>query len=479
MAPDGTATFDELDRAADRAALALRDRGVAAGDRVVVWLPKSRIAVALQQGILRLGAVYVPCDPLNPISRVASIAGSCGSRAVIGPASLAGEFASAELPDGCVRLLAEGMDPFRDGGATRPLPRVIVEVEALAYILFTSGSTGRPKGVCISHRAAMAFVDWAAGILAATSDDRFANHAPLHFDLSVLDFYAAWSCGACVVMVQEMLGYSPQSLVRLIVEQRITIWYSVPFALQLMIDSGGLLDAGTPALRALLFAGEPFPIRYVRALRARFPTLRLWNLYGPTETNVCAAYEILAVDERRHRPVPIGSAAAGNRIWAVDERGRETRIGGVGELMVAGPTVMSGYWGGEPQLNRPYATGDLVRRLASEQYEYVGRRDAQAKIRGYRIEPGEIEAVLLRHDQVVEGAVVVVKTSDRAFVTAFVVTRDPRPGGLALRRHCASLLPSYMIPDRFLFVIAIPRNRNGKRDIEALRRSANESMQQP
>jgi amino acid adenylation domain-containing protein len=331
-----------------------------------------------------------------------------------------------------------------------------------AYILYTSGSTGNPKGVCISHRAAFAFVEWAAKTINAGPEDRFANHAPLHFDLSVLDLYVAWSSGARVVLVPETVSFNPKSLIDLIIEERVTVWYSVPSALMLMMDYGGFFSASLGHLRAVLFAGEAFPIKYVRELRRRLRHIRIWNLYGPTETNVCTAYEVLNIEDERISAVPIGKAVCGNRVWAVDPLGSEIGSHQIGELMVAGPTVMLGYWGRETQGDRPYATGDLVRLLPDGNYEFIGRRDEMLKVRGYRIEPGQIESVLVTHPQVREAAVVAIGTGITAYLVAIMVTTWPLPRVLVLKRHCAESLPRHMIPHEFHFVRALPRTDNGK-----------------
>ncbi len=159
-------------------------------------------------------------------------------------------------------------------------------------------------------------------------------------------------------------------------KQRPTVWYSVPSALILMMDHGGLLELPELPMGAILFAGEPFPIKYVRRLRERWPHVRLLNLYGPTETNVCTFHEVREVDPERTRPVPIGRACSGDTVWVAREDGSRVGEGEEGVLMVEGPTVMMGYWGHPPHGNGPYATGDLVRLSADAEYEYVGRRDA-------------------------------------------------------------------------------------------------------
>jgi clorobiocin biosynthesis protein CloN4 len=271
-----------------------------------------------------------------------------------------------------------------------------------------------------------------------------------------------------VHLIPHELAYAPRRLVKLLHEQRISVWYSVPSALTLMIRDGGLLDGPAPPdLRALLFAGEPFPIAQVRRLAA-WTRARLLNLYGPTETNVCAFHEVQPADLERDRPVPIGVPASGDRIWAVRSDGGPAGVGHEGELWVDGPTVMLGYWGREPHRG-PYPTGDIVRMLPGGAFDYVGRRDLMVKVRGYRVELGDVESALAAHPDVEEVAVVATGTGVDARLEAFVVPTPGRaPGVLTLKRHIAERLPPYMIADRIHLIVMLPRTGNGKVDRAAL-----------
>jgi amino acid adenylation domain-containing protein len=460
--PDGQMTYGELDREADALAFALAGRGVQPGDRVALWLPKSARAVATMQAALRLGAAYVPIDPLGPVARTVRVVRDCAPRAVVTTADWAmklrehGVTAAVPYPEGLERV--------------RPLPDPGGDPGDLAYILYTSGSTGTPKGVCLSHRNALAFVDWAVAEIGACPADRFANHAPFHFDISVLDIYAAFRVGASVHLIPTEMSLAPALLVDYMLQHQVTVWYSVPSALVLMARDGGMLEVPPSdlSLRILLYAGEPFPIKYLRSLRNYLP-VRILNLYGPTETNVCTSYEVTSIPADQVCSVPIGRACSGDRVWALRDDGVPAGPGEEGELVVDGPTVMLGYWGRPPQDGRPFRTGDRVVLLESGDYQYLGRRDGMIKVRGYRVEIGEIEATLQAHPDIADVAVVLAGTGMDAKIVAYVVmVGTSTPDLLELKRHCAAALPRHMIIDGVRHVTELPRTGTGKLDRRAV-----------
>lgn len=456
-------TYGELDRRATVFAKAFVGSGVRRGDRVVLWSPKSADVIAAMQGALRIGAAYIPVDQLAPPERVRQIVEDSGARVLCTSAGLlAGADEETFRNVTCIDSDAASLGAWAESAEAEVGVRS--GVGDLAYVLYTSGSRGVPKGVCVSHGNALAFIRCFFDELQAGQQDVFANHAPFSFDLSVLDIYVAMAAGATVSIVPPELAYSPKRLVEFIHEEQISVWYSVPSVLMLMQRDGGLLDRPAPsALRAVLFAGEPFPVSHVRQL-AGWTKARLLNLYGPTETNVCTYREVQDSDLLRDVPVPIGRACSGNRVWARRPDGAVAGPGDEGELVVDGPTVFQGYWGRQKQAG-PYATGDHVRVCADGSFDYLGRADDVVKIRGHRIDLGDVVAALCSHPGVSIATLVAIGSGLERRLAAFIVRGPEEAFGLvSLRRHLASRLPPYMIPQDFHFVADLPRTARGKID---------------
>jgi amino acid adenylation domain-containing protein len=479
--------------------------GVHSGERVGIWLNKSIHAIVSIYAILKAGAAYVPLDPIAPIKRTMYILSDCQVRCLITT-----QERLAFLDESFLQDLRPALLVLADSVVTRPLPAGIpllvwpealraaprydssqakpINPDQLAYILYTSGSTGSPKGVMLSHRNGRVFVDWAHQSFRLSANDRLSSHAPFHFDLSILDIFGAASAGATLVLVPENQPGLGVALVRLVVEEAISVWYSVPTALIRMLGANNSMLLASSRLRVVLFAGEVFPIKHLRRLRAAVPGAELYNLYGPTETNVCTFYQVTDDDVApiRTQPVSIGQDCSYAKSFIMDDSGMplDPTDSAEGELCVGGDSVMLGYWGDpiktaqrlipcpESLASSAYAyrTGDIVRRDSRGNYLFMGRRDHMVKSRGYRIELGEIEAALLSHEGVHEAAVIAIPNTEiGAQLEGYII---PHHGvelvESDLRQHCLHMLPRYMLPERFHLVQSFPRTSTGKTDRQTL-----------
>jgi acyl-coenzyme A synthetase/AMP-(fatty) acid ligase len=254
----------------------------------------------------------------------------------------------------------------------------------------------------------------------------------------------------------------------------------VPSILSLLAQYGKLERHDYSALRFILFAGEVFPVAQLRELKALWPHPRYFNLYGPTETNVCTFHEIPdIVPADRTEPYPIGRTCSHLKARVVDTNDDDVKAGAEGELLIAGAGVMVGYWNLPEQNARAflqdgdvqwYRTGDLVVEDAEEGFIFHGRRDRMVKRRGYRVELGEIEAGLATHPRVREVAVVAVPDDAGIRIKAVLSSREgERLSVIELKQFCVRQLPSYMVPDLFSFVEALPRTSTDKIDYQTLK----------
>jgi amino acid adenylation domain-containing protein len=496
--------YDALLGGARSIAATLCESGVGRGDRVGIWMEKSPASVQTILGVLMAGAAYVPLDPRSPWRRCASIARNCEMRALVadgGHLKLLPELLAGWAP----RLVVADADPEQasqaieasgsqgclvttlDSALSAPSGPVLrrPRPDDLAYILYTSGSTGTPKGVAHTHGSGAAFTRWVLSRFGIVSDDVFSSHAPFHFDLSISDLYASLGAGATLHLIGTLEAMLANHLVRRVPAWGITVWYSVPSILVSMLDSGGLEAAGFGHVRLLFFAGEVFPTAQLRRLRRALPKVGLFNLFGPTETNVCTYYEVPSdIPETWTHPIPIGRACEHMETFVLDDEGHEVGVGAEGTLWAKGGNLMQGYWAdpertatslrpdprGRPGL--AYCTGDRVRLQADGDYEFRGRRDHMIKTRGFRVELGEIESTLAGHPEVLEA--VAIPLADPHVGHRIVATVVPR-GGLrpepaSLRAFCARQLPSYMVPEKIEVMQVFPRTSTGKADRQALAR---------
>jgi len=497
---DQALSYAELERLSNQIAHALIEIGVVPGDRIGIYLHKSPSAIASIFGIMKTGACYVPVDPNAPGLRLAEIARQCGFRALITSSSLYEKLSGVFL-DECPMAAIFFIDKAPNTALPAPAftftdllpsrsatpPAVNVIDRDLAYILFTSGSTGTPKGVMLSHLNALTFINWACDTFAISVIDRLSNHAPLNFDLSVFDIFAAIKTGAAISLVPEGLSAFPIQLSSFIQSQGITVWYSVPMVLTMLTTHGKLHERDLNRLRLVLFAGEVFPIKHLRNLRRMLPKPRMANLYGPTETNVCTWYEVGQIPESQTTPIPIGKACANMAVIAIDDAGRRVLAPGEEGLLYArGSNVMQGYYGRQSEsaacfISNPFAsgrdeklycTGDWVTIDEQGDFLLIGRKDHMIKTRGYRVELGEIEAVMVAHPAVNEAVALAIPDEAIGNAIRAIVTLDDGNSinATELKRHCAEKLPPYMVPEEIEFCDTLPRTGTGKIDRQRLLR---------
>lgn len=453
--------------------------GISENDRVGLQLPKSADAVAAIFALWALGAAYVPIDADAPAARALYALRNCNTRAVIGSSKGNDRLRSADA----------GLGPGQQVGTQAliiaffdPVPGIQPEKhypENLACILYTSGSTGYPKGVMLTHSNLASFVDWAISRFTLVPGEVLSSLAPLHFDLSVFDIFAGLGSGATVALFSAAVGRNPQLLADKLAGYRVTGVYATPTLLQLLLRYGKLtaLDYAGPV--RLLYAGEPFPPTALNELRRLWPDAEVFNLYGPTETNVVTAYRVERGFSGNAIPIGTDCPYAETRLFSAGFLAHEP--GAEGELWVSGPSVAAGYVGEdtgnafvESEGRRWYKTGDLVRVDEQGNYVFLGRSDRMIKRNGYRIEPAEIETCLSGHPAVAAAAVINIwgkKGRSKLLACYTVCPGKPTPEPAQLRAYCMAKLPASFLPDGFRTVKELPLTASHKVDYSALRRT--------
>ena len=490
----GVISYRDLNALADQLRDRLHHLGVRRGDRVGIFMRKSIDAVAAIFGILKTGAAYVPVDPNAPIPRGAYILSNCAVKVAIIEKRFAEKFLTEAAQQGhaptllilegtgCGEFLRHTLAEAQEKDPAPATATVMTAPNDLAYILYTSGSTGLPKGVMLSHLNATSFVHWCSDTFAPNENDRFSSHAPFHFDLSILDIYLAIKHGGTLVLISDEVGKAPAQLAPLIAEKKISVWYSTPSILSFLAQYGKLEKYDYSALRIVFFAGEVFPVKHLRLLKKLLPKPRYYNLYGPTETNVCTWYAIPAtIPADRDVPYPIGKSCSNVECKVVDEQGNEVHAEEEGELVVTGDGVMQGYWNLPERTANAfikdrdgrqwYKTGDIVVEHPEDGYIYISRRDRMIKKRGYRVELGEIEAGLYKHPAVKEAAAIALADDANGVrVKAFLSFRDgQRASMIEMKGFCSEHLPPYMAPDLFAFLETLPKTSTDKIDYQRLK----------
>lgn len=502
---DDTLSYSQLNDKSNQLSTVLVKQGVNKGDRVGIYMDKCiELSVAIY-GILKSGAAYVPLDPSAPIQRLNEIINDCGISVLISGNSKAKKL--AQLKDQHPSsLLTIGPDTqlnlneniewehvFSEQANLNSLPHVIES--DLAYIIYTSGSTGKPKGIMHTHHSCLAYSRWAAAEYQLNPADRLGNHSPLHFDISIFDWFAGVVAGCCTIVIPDEYTKFPASYAKLISESEMTVLFTVPFALIQLSLRGAMEQHDMTKLRWVMFGGEPFPVKHLVAIMAQLPRASFDNMYGPAEVNGCTHYTVGQLHSAANS-IPIGPVNQISSALIVDENDQPVDIETVGELLVRTPSMMQGYWG-RPELNasafyhhlpyadlddqytqRYYRTGDLVSCSDNGALWFIGRKDRQVKIRGYRVELDEIEAQLVSNDLVEEAAVFSVKIDDEPLQIHAMVTLK-LPCENAHKRILVSLkqcLPTYAMPAKLSVVDAFPRTTSDKIDRKQLAQQAVESV---
>jgi amino acid adenylation domain-containing protein len=475
-------SYGELKSQANHLAHRLRALGVGPDSLVGVFLERSAQAVVALLAVLKAGGAYLPLDPAYPTERVISILEDAKPIVLLTEKQLLDNLQPCGAHVVCID----------DDRTSRSWPEV-AEIEPgslpenLAYVIYTSGSTGKPKGVMVTHANVARLLRSTAQWFHFDESDVWTLFHSLAFDFSVWEIWGCLLYGGRLVIVPFSVSRSPEDFHELLTKERVTVLNQTPSAFYQLIAVNQALQSSNLALRVVVFGGEALNFSTLRPWFARHgdKSPRLINMYGITETTVHVTYrEVNATDVEDGAHSLIGVPIPDLQIYLLDNDGKLTQPGDVGEIHVGGAGVARGYLN-RPELNaerfvpdpfsstgdsRLYKSGDLARYLPDGELEYLGRADAQVKIQGFRIELGEIEAAIVEHTEIREARVVVNTnaTGTKRLVAYYVASHGAAPAARALSEYLSTKLPPWMMPSVYLPIEVFPLTPNGKVDYDAL-----------
>lgn len=451
-APDGNLTYAELWARAGAWAEALRPHG---SGPVAVVLPRCRDLVSAQLGAWMSGRAYVPVDPTLPVHRRRVIL-----REARVSCAVVDDHSALAYPDVSTLSARDAVVAGRD----QPEPSTGDD----AVIVYTSGSTGTPKGVVLTHLGLDRYVGWYGAHYAVVPGERAGAFASLGFDVAISDLWGPLGHGLSVYLPNDEDARDPERVINFLGDHAIQhVFFSTPMG-ELIIQGDRALPQ---SLRCLVVGGA--------RLRTWPPSdlpCAVHNIYGPSEATIAAT----ATSDLRTHPgraakglPPVGFALPGVILTLKGDDGCIVPDGSSGELVIGGDSVARGYYG-DPDLTDKafslddgvwsYQTGDILRRLKSGEYEFVGRRDRQVKVRGYRVELGEVERSLMDCPGVELAHVFSTEGELGADLIAWV--QGPVHEA-EVSRHLVEHLPQYMQP-RHVVRGPLPLSANGKVDEKEL-----------
>ncbi len=484
---DWELTYGELDQLSDRLAVYLQELGVGPEVVVGIHLDRSPELIVSLLAVLKSGGAFLALDPDEPTERLRHILGDARPRVLISSSKLSERLSGM----GSFTVVHVDEEYRAVPDATGKHLRREVGPAHLAYILYTSGSTGQPKGAEITHRSIVNYLKWCVDAYRLQEGTGSPVIGSVSFDGTLTSLFVPLLAGRALFLIprgREIDVLTSEDYP----EQGFSFIKMTPSHLR-AFEGLGRARRVLERAHAVVLGGEGLHGVDLASWREQRIATRVINEYGPTEAAVaCCVHEVLPGSEPLPERIPIGRPIANMQLFILDRHRQPVPIGVPGELCIGGVGLARGYLG-RPELTaerfisnpfeaetpgqgsaRLYRTGDLARYLPDGRIEFLGRLDDQLKIRGHRVEPGEIEAALGRHPQVVQAAVILQRAPGREpRLVAYVQPkslgeRDAGDLKAELRKSLRGVIPEYMIPEAFAILEELPLTPSGKIDRKVL-----------
>lgn len=473
VSSDSTMSYREFDRLSNGIAAYLISLDVATESIVGIFLHRSPKKIAAVLGIHKAGGAYLPLNTEYPDERVHLMLNDSGARVVITTSALKSRLKGFSGEIICI----EDVVPADEA------PNVSIPPDSLAYVIYTSGSTGIPKGVMVTHANLEALLVHACPLFDFREEDVWIMSHQLSFDFSVWEIFGAFWNGATLVIPSEHEMESMKLLKGLVMRHGVTILNQTPPSFQVLKQE--LMDEELIPVRHVIFGGDRLNASELQDFAARFPAVRLVNMYGITETTVHTTFIELRSQDLSDATLSVGTPLTHLKVYLLDENRKPVPPGTEGEIYVGGSGVARGYLN-RPELNserfltdpfagvegaRMYRSGDLGRPRTDGGIDYLGRIDFQVKIRGFRIELGEVQSALSKCHGV-EQCVVMAQPdpSGNQRLVGYAVMKDKDARTASILRQIAEMVPPQMVPSLIIPLEVMPLTENGKVDRKALPR---------
>jgi amino acid adenylation domain-containing protein len=477
ISPTRLLTYREIKSGAFQLAHQLWQWDVRPNQLVGLVMEKGWEQVVAVLGVLLSGAAYLPIDANLPRERLRYLLED-GEVAVVLTQSWIDRM--VQWPEDLKRLSVDSLDLDEEGISELDS---VQSPDDLAYVIYTSGSTGLPKGVMIDHRGAVNTILDINRRFGVSSTDRVLALSALNFDLSVYDIFGILAAGGSIVLPTEQAVRDPASWLRMIEQEQVTIWNTVPALLQLLVEYAEVHSCplSHSHLRLALLSGDWIPLALPGRLKNLCPDVEVVSLGGATEASIWSILYPITTFDPSWKSIPYGCPMSNQQFFILGEDLEPCPVWVPGQLYIAGIGLAKGYWKDEEKTQasffshprtgiRLYRTGDLGRYLPDGTIEFLGREDSQVKVQGHRIELGEIETTLARYPSVQEAVVMALGESQgEKRLAAYVVPKSEYTLTTSdLRHYLAEYLPGYMVPTNFQLLDALPLTTNGKVDRKAL-----------
>lgn len=468
----GTMTFEELNKAANKTAWFLKEKGAGEDTVIGIFIERSFEMIIGIYGILKVGAAYIPIDVGYPKERIVYLFSQSYMHCVL-------RKDNKELPEGLETLAYSITEIISNAALKTTNLEMCYRKDRLIYILFTSGSTGNPKGVMVRMDSFMNLLEWYQNELFLTEKDTVLLLSPVSFDLTQKNIYATLLAGGTLYVFPSNI-YDYYEMSNVIVENDITMINCAPSAFYPLLDFNEKSGySKLKNLRYVILGGEPINNLIVRKWYQSWERqTKIVNTYGPTECTDIATFHIAEDKEIiEEGTIPIGRPIPNTAVFILDTKHEMVPVNVTGELYIGGRGVSNGYLNQEEltkerfldlPFGKVYRTGDLVKWSENGEIMFVGREDAQVKIHGCRIELEEIDQAL-RTCKGIKDCVIAVKETpaNDQILCAYYISEEVIEEKL-LRKQLAKKIPAYMVPSYYMRVELIPLSPNGKVDRKAL-----------